>query len=301
MTNLAHPFHVGPLRGHSSRTIGGVPGAAEASGDRPDVGLSVGPVTDADTGPARDTATELAAEPEVGADPEAGSTGLTDLSSGESTGERSAGTGTRAVDPDPVVAGGGDPGPGGPRADQAAHPDPGMSDSGPAASDSPDPRSDSSFDTDAAGSEPDPAVPDLADSRAGTEPDRVEASDIDEGIRAGAGPGISGLIRLRGRKVTARRAGETTIADEVIEKVAGIAARKVAGVHDLRGRGVSAQLTGRHAKLSVALTVEYGHPLYDVADRVRESLADTVERILGIDITHVDVAVEDVHLPEESV
>jgi uncharacterized alkaline shock family protein YloU len=124
-----------------------------------------------------------------------------------------------------------------------------------------------------------------------------------------------------GQSVT-RRAGQTTIADEVVEKIAGIAVRKVPGVHDLGGdtsrllasareriglgeggsggRGISVKLTGRTARVAVTLVVEYGNPVYDVADQVRESLADAVERMLGIEVTEVDVVIEDIRVPGES-
>jgi uncharacterized alkaline shock family protein YloU len=116
------------------------------------------------------------------------------------------------------------------------------------------------------------------------------------------------------------RKGETTVADEVVEKVAGIAARKVEGVHDLGGdasrlvnavrermgfgegsdgRGVSVKLTGRAAQIAVTLVVAYGHSVYDVADKVRQDVGDAVENMLGIQVTEVNIVVDDVHVPAE--
>jgi len=115
------------------------------------------------------------------------------------------------------------------------------------------------------------------------------------------------------------RKGETTVADEVVEKVAGIAARKVDGVHDLGGdasrlfntvrerigfgessdgRGISVKLTGRAARIAVTLVVAYGHPVYGVADQVRKDVGDAVENMLGIEVTEVNIIVDDVHVPD---
>ena len=279
MTDLTHPFHAGPLRRPFSRPGASILGGARIStGDREDAPPPVQSDEDAeaDTVPDPDPIGDI----DPVADSEAGHDGLAAPPAGEQPAEpdtepaKSPADRTLDVGHHGVGDGVGDP---------------------------------EGSDGDATQSSAGSAMPDVPDSDLRTGLDRTSASEADQAAGTSTG-GFPGVIRVRGRKVAVRRAGETKIADEVIEKVAGIAARKVTGVHDLTGRrnggarrGISAQLSGRRAKLSVTLIVEYGHAVYDVADQVRESLADTVERMLGVEVTEVDVVVEDIHLPGQDV
>ncbi|MFK0237789.1 Asp23/Gls24 family envelope stress response protein [Streptomyces vinaceus] len=112
--------------------------------------------------------------------------------------------------------------------------------------------------------------------------------------------------------------GRTSIADTVVVKIAGRAAREVPGVHDMggglsrtlgavrdrvpggrpnAGRGVKVEVGERQAAIDVELVVEYGVPVPDVAREVRENVIGAVERITGLEVVEVNIAVTDVHLP----
>jgi uncharacterized alkaline shock family protein YloU len=130
--------------------------------------------------------------------------------------------------------------------------------------------------------------------------------------------------RLRNNAELAAERGTTTIADEVVEKIAGIAAREVAGVYDLGGdvarvfaavrdriglgdgdgeqsnRGVAVRLEGRSATVRVTLVIEYGYVVYSVAEKVRTKVIGSVENLLGLEVTAVDIVVDDVHVDEKS-
>ncbi|MFE9680461.1 Asp23/Gls24 family envelope stress response protein [Streptomyces sp. NPDC002701] len=115
--------------------------------------------------------------------------------------------------------------------------------------------------------------------------------------------------------------GRTSIADVVVVKVAGIAAREIPGVYDMGGglsrtigavrdrvpgggrpnvgRGVKVEVGERQTAIDLDLVVEYGVPITDVARDVRENVIAAVERITGLDVVEVNVTVNDVHLPEE--
>ncbi len=113
--------------------------------------------------------------------------------------------------------------------------------------------------------------------------------------------------------------GDTTIADAVVEKIAGIAARQVAGVYAMGsagGRpvsGLSARVSGKSAvsggvkvekgeyqtAIDVAIVIEYGSSIVDVSDNLRQSVIDAVEYATGLEVVSVDVDITDVHLPEE--
>ncbi|MEV4512463.1 Asp23/Gls24 family envelope stress response protein [Dactylosporangium sp. NPDC049525] len=129
--------------------------------------------------------------------------------------------------------------------------------------------------------------------------------------------------RLRNNAELAAERGTTTIADEVVEKIAGIAAREVPGVYDLGGdvarvfasvrdriglgdderehgnRGVSVRLEGRSAAVQVTLVIEYGFVLYSVAEKVRANVIGAVENLLGLEVTSVDIVVDDVHVSDK--
>ncbi|MFH8462734.1 Asp23/Gls24 family envelope stress response protein [Streptomyces sp. NPDC017991] len=114
--------------------------------------------------------------------------------------------------------------------------------------------------------------------------------------------------------------GRTSIADVVVVKVAGIAAREIPGVYDMGGglsrtigavrdrvpggrpnvgRGVKVEVGERQTAIDLDLVVEYGVPITDVAREVRENVISAVERVTGLDVVEVNVTVNDVHLPEE--
>lgn len=112
--------------------------------------------------------------------------------------------------------------------------------------------------------------------------------------------------------------GKTSIADVVVVKIAGIAARETPGVHDMGGalsrtlgavrdrvpggrpnvgRGVKVEVGEHQTAVDLDLIVEYGVPITDVASGVRANVISAVERITGLEVVEVNVAINDVHLP----
>ncbi|MDI3419049.1 Asp23/Gls24 family envelope stress response protein [Streptomyces luteolus] len=114
--------------------------------------------------------------------------------------------------------------------------------------------------------------------------------------------------------------GKTSIADVVVVKVAGIAAREIPGVYDMggglsrtigavrdrvpggrpnMGRGVKVEVGERQTAIDLDLTVEYGVSITEVASDVRENVIAAVERITGLEVVEVNITINDVHLPED--
>ncbi|PSL37405.1 putative alkaline shock family protein YloU [Labedella gwakjiensis] len=112
--------------------------------------------------------------------------------------------------------------------------------------------------------------------------------------------------------------GKNTIADGVVQKVAGIAAREVPGVHDLgggaaraigairnainaqdRGQGVSVEVGEKQVAADIIIVAEYPVDLQRVADDVRRSVTDAISNVVGMDVTEVNVTVSDVHIPSD--
>ncbi|QNE78127.1 Asp23/Gls24 family envelope stress response protein [Streptomyces finlayi] len=126
-------------------------------------------------------------------------------------------------------------------------------------------------------------------------------------------------LTRRGGGAPATR-GRTTIADGVVEKIAGMAARDVAGVHAMGSglsrtfgavrdrvpgggksvtRGVKAEVGESQTALDLEIVVDYGVSIGDVARDVRENVVAAVERMTGLEVVEVNIAVSDVKLPDE--
>ncbi|WP_395293051.1 Asp23/Gls24 family envelope stress response protein [Kitasatospora hibisci] len=115
--------------------------------------------------------------------------------------------------------------------------------------------------------------------------------------------------------------GRTVIADQVVGKIAGMAAREVYGVHSFgdgltralgavrdrvpggRGsgvtRGVKVEVGEKQAAVDLDIVVEYGVAIAEVAAEVREEVIGAVERMAGLQVVEVNVHVVDVHLPDD--
>ncbi|MFE4354826.1 Asp23/Gls24 family envelope stress response protein [Kitasatospora xanthocidica] len=127
-------------------------------------------------------------------------------------------------------------------------------------------------------------------------------------------PGAGGGAKPVGER------GRTALAVGVVEKIAGMAAREVAGIHALGsglartfgamrdrvpggkpsvGRGIKAEVGEKQTAIDIALVVEYGVVIPELARQVRENIINAVERMTGLEVVEVNIAVNDVHLPDE--
>lgn len=111
--------------------------------------------------------------------------------------------------------------------------------------------------------------------------------------------------------------GRTTIAEGVVSKIAGIAAREVSGVYDLGGgtaravgalreripgsrvnlqQGVAVEVGERQAAIDIDIMAEYGLSIVDLSIGIRRNVVAAVERMTGLDVTEVNINVNDVHV-----
>lgn len=115
--------------------------------------------------------------------------------------------------------------------------------------------------------------------------------------------------------------GRTSIADAVVQKIAGVAAREISGVHKLgtgaarafgaireripgssgpvAAQGVTVEVGERQAAVDLDIVVEYGVAIVDVADAIRRNVISSLERMTGLEVTEVNVSVDDIYLPGE--
>jgi uncharacterized alkaline shock family protein YloU len=114
--------------------------------------------------------------------------------------------------------------------------------------------------------------------------------------------------------------GRTTIADTVVAKIAGIAAREVPGVHALgggtaravgaireripggrtnQGVGVAVEVGERQAAVDLQLIAEYGVSIADLAQGIRRNVIASIEGMTSLQVTEVNIEVQDVYLESD--
>ena len=115
--------------------------------------------------------------------------------------------------------------------------------------------------------------------------------------------------------------GGTNIENTVVQKIAGIAAQEVDGVRMGGGssqaiggilssvtggnvgggqsRGVSVEVGEVESAIDVTLTVEYGKSIPQIAEAVWRNIINRVENLVGLNVTEVNISVNDVFFPEQ--
>lgn len=141
-------------------------------------------------------------------------------------------------------------------------------------------------------------------------PNRDRVTSTRSKVTGGLGEG-AGLVTEQGR---------TTIADTVVAKIAGIAAREVNGVHSLGGgaaravgslreripggrtnhaQGVGVEVGERQTAVDITLVAEYGVSMADLAASIRRNVIGAIEGMTGLEVSEVNIDVQDVHLEGE--
>ena len=113
--------------------------------------------------------------------------------------------------------------------------------------------------------------------------------------------------------------GTTTISDQVVAKIAGLAAREVEGVQELTPQGLGGTISGLANKVSgsqshdqgvrvqvgqqeaivdLAMIVHYGASSPRVAEAVRKSVSDQILSMTGLRAREINIAVTDIAFPE---
>ncbi|MBA2629874.1 MAG: Asp23/Gls24 family envelope stress response protein [Thermoleophilaceae bacterium] len=136
-------------------------------------------------------------------------------------------------------------------------------------------------------------------------------------VRTGdARPAVTRRAAVEGER------GKTRIADVVVAKIAGLAAREIPGVHSMgRGiaralgvlrahvpgaseasvatQGVSVEVGEREAAIDLDIVTWYGQSIIEIADAVRRNVIDRVEGMTGLQAVEVNITVDDIHVEGE--
>jgi uncharacterized alkaline shock family protein YloU len=134
--------------------------------------------------------------------------------------------------------------------------------------------------------------------------------------RPGAKRAISGLASGTGNhaSLTTER-GNTRIAEGVVSKIAGLAAREIPGVHEMgRGlaraigglrahvarqgeepstQGVTVEVGEREAAVDLDIVTYYGQSIVEVTEAVRRNVIERIEGTTGLDVKEVNIMVDD--------
>ena len=112
--------------------------------------------------------------------------------------------------------------------------------------------------------------------------------------------------------------GRISVAESVVQKIAGMACREISGVHRmgtsagrafgaLRERipgssgpnvaqGVGVEVGETQAAIDLDIVVEYGVSIPDLARAVRRNVIAAIERMTGLEVVEVNIVVDDIHL-----
>lgn len=107
--------------------------------------------------------------------------------------------------------------------------------------------------------------------------------------------------------------GDFKIADGVLELIAGIAVMEVEGISCLSGsaieniadllgkksltKGINVDVEDKELAIDIHLTVDYGQPLQEIAQKAQENVKNILEAMTGIDVKSVNIFVDNINFP----
>lgn len=115
--------------------------------------------------------------------------------------------------------------------------------------------------------------------------------------------------------------GQITVAENVVQKIAGKACREIAGVHAMGtggtrafgaireripgstgpnvAQGVGVEVGETEAAIDLDIVVEYGVSIAELGRSIQRNVKQSVERMTGLRVVEVNIAVDDVYLPAD--
>jgi uncharacterized alkaline shock family protein YloU len=113
--------------------------------------------------------------------------------------------------------------------------------------------------------------------------------------------------------------GKITVAQGVVQKIAGIACREISGVHAMGvstsrafgavreripgssgpnvAQGVGVEVGETQAAIDLDIVVEYGVSIADLGRSIQRNVKQAVERMTGLDVVEVNINVDDLWMP----
>lgn len=110
--------------------------------------------------------------------------------------------------------------------------------------------------------------------------------------------------------------GTITFASEVIATIAGLAAADIPGVAGMSGgfvdgmadligrknvtKGIRVEVGSEEVAVDVAIIVEYGRPITQVAEQIQSSVKKAIETMTGLRVVEVNVDVQGIKFKEQA-
>jgi uncharacterized alkaline shock family protein YloU len=113
--------------------------------------------------------------------------------------------------------------------------------------------------------------------------------------------------------------GKISVAEGVVQKIAGMACREIAGVYSMGtstaraygairqripgssgpnvAQGVGVEVGESQAAIDLDIVIEYGASIADLGRSIQRNVKQSIERMTGLEVVEVNVSVDDVHLP----
>jgi uncharacterized alkaline shock family protein YloU len=113
--------------------------------------------------------------------------------------------------------------------------------------------------------------------------------------------------------------GKISVAQSVVQKIAGIACREISGVHAMGvstsraygavreripgssgpnvAQGVGVEVGESQAAIDLDIVVEYGVSIADLGRSIQRNVKQAVERMTGLDVVEVNINVDDLWMP----
>ena len=131
----------------------------------------------------------------------------------------------------------------------------------------------------------------------------------------------SGGQAAPGKDALATDEGKISVADGVVQKIAGVAAREISGVHAMGAsssrafgaireripgssgpniaQGVGVEVGETQAAIDLDIVVEYGVSIADLGRSIQRNVKQAVERMTGLEVVEVNVSVDDVYIEQD--
>ena len=119
----------------------------------------------------------------------------------------------------------------------------------------------------------------------------------------------------------ATQEGKISVAESVVQKIAGVACREISGVHEMGAstsrafgaireripgssgtnvaQGVGVEVGETQAAIDLDIVVEYGVAIAELGKSIQRNVKQAVERMTGLEVVEVNVNVDDVYLPDD--